>query len=107
ARGATILNLDLTLICEKPKIGPHSDAMRERVAALAGISKDRVAVKATPSEGLGFTGRGEGIAAQASATLMFAPENNGGTDGDAGGSAGNGRQLAARDRCWHRVHHRR
>ena len=86
ARGATILNLDLTLICERPKIGPHRDAMRERVAALAGISKDRVAVKASTTEGLGFTGRGEGIAAQASATLMFAPENTGGTDGDAGGS---------------------
>ena len=83
ARGATILNLDLTLICERPKIGPHRDAMRERVAALAGISVDRVAVKATTSEGLGFTGRGEGIAAQASATLLFAPAN---TDGDANGS---------------------
>ena len=87
ARGATILNLDLTLICERPKIGPHRDAMRERVAALAGISVDRVAVKATTSEGLGFTGRGEGIAAQASATLLFAPENTGGPDGDTGGSS--------------------
>ena len=86
ARGATILNLDLTLICETPKIGPHRDAMRARIAALAGISKDRVAVKATTSEGLGCTGRGEGIAAQASATLLFAPENTCGTDGDAGRS---------------------
>ena len=86
ARGATILNLDLTLICERPKIGPHRDAMRERVAALAGISKDRVAVKATTSEGLGFTGRGEGIAAQASATLLFAPANTGGTAASAEGS---------------------
>ena len=86
ARGAAILNLDLTLICEQPKIGPHRDAMRERVAALAGISKDRIAVKATTSEGLGFTGRSEGIAAQASATLLFASENNGGSSGDAGGS---------------------
>ena len=71
ARGATILNLDLTLICERPKIGPHRDAMRERIAALAGIDIERVAVKATTSEGLGFTGRGEGIAAQAVATLFF------------------------------------
>lgn len=73
ARGATILNLDLTLICERPKIGPHRDAMRARIAALAGIDIGRVAVKATTSEGLGFTGRGEGIAAQAAATLVFGP----------------------------------
>ena len=85
-RGANILNLDLTLICEKPKIGPHRDAMRKRIAALAGISKDRVAVKATTSEGLGFTGRGEGIAAQALATLLFTPKNTGGTAGDVGTS---------------------
>lgn len=71
ARGATILNLDLTLICEQPKIGPHRDAMRARIAALAAIDLERVAVKATTSEGLGFTGRGEGIAAQAAATLLF------------------------------------
>ena len=71
ARGAMILNLDLTLICEAPKIGPHRDAMRERIAALAGIDRTRVAVKATTSEQLGFTGRGEGIAAQATATVAF------------------------------------
>ena len=71
ARGATILNLDLTLICEQPKIGPHRDAMRARIAALAGVDLERVAVKATTSERLGFTGRGEGIAAQAVATLFF------------------------------------
>ena len=71
ARGATILNLDLTLICEQPKIGPHRDAMRARIAALAGVDLERVAVKATTSEGLGFTGRGEGIAAQAAASLLF------------------------------------
>ena len=91
ARGVTILNLDLTLICERPKISPHREAMRERVAALADISIDRVAVKATTSEGLGFTGRGEGIAAQASATLLFAPENIGDTTSvNAGGAEGNG-----------------
>jgi len=71
ARGARILHLDLTLICEAPKIGPHRDAMRERIAALAGIDIARVAVKGTTSEKLGFTGRGEGIAAQATATLAF------------------------------------
>lgn len=69
--GAVIMNLDLTLICETPKIGTHRDAMRDRIAALAGIDTGRVAVKATTSEKLGFTGRGEGIAAQATATLAF------------------------------------
>jgi len=70
-RGATILHLDLTLVCERPKIGPHRDAMRARIAQLAGIDISRVAVKATTSEQLGFTGRGEGIAAQATATLAM------------------------------------
>jgi 2-C-methyl-D-erythritol 4-phosphate cytidylyltransferase/2-C-methyl-D-erythritol 2,4-cyclodiphosphate synthase len=70
-RGATILHLDLTLICERPKIGPHRDAMRTRIAQLAGVDINRVAVKATTSEQLGFTGRGEGIAAQATATLAM------------------------------------
>ncbi len=73
-RGAVILNLDLTLICERPKIGPHRDAMRARIAQLAGIDISRVAVKATTSEQLGFTGRGEGIAAQATATLAMPGE---------------------------------
>lgn len=71
AHGARILHLDLTLICEQPKIGPHRDAMRQRIAELAGLPPERVAVKATTSEKLGFTGRGEGIAAQATATLLF------------------------------------
>ena len=69
SKGAKILHLDLTLICEMPKIGPHRQAMRERIAELAGVNINRVAVKATTSEKLGFTGRGEGIAAQATATL--------------------------------------
>ena len=69
--GAAIMHLDLTLICERPKIGPHRDAMRARIAQLAGIDISRVAVKATTSEQLGFTGRGEGIAAQATATLVM------------------------------------
>jgi 2-C-methyl-D-erythritol 4-phosphate cytidylyltransferase/2-C-methyl-D-erythritol 2,4-cyclodiphosphate synthase len=65
------MHLDLTLVCERPKIGPHRDAMRARIAQLAGIDISRVAVKATTSEQLGFTGRGEGIAAQATATLVM------------------------------------
>ena len=69
-RGFVITNLDLTLICENPRIGPHAGAMRARVAAIAGIAVDRVSVKATTTEGLGFAGRGEGIAAQAAATLL-------------------------------------
>jgi 2-C-methyl-D-erythritol 4-phosphate cytidylyltransferase/2-C-methyl-D-erythritol 2,4-cyclodiphosphate synthase len=68
---AVILHLDLTLICETPKIGPLRDAMRARIAQLAGIEIGRVGVKATTSEGLGFTGRGEGIAAQATATIAL------------------------------------
>ena len=63
-------NLDLTIICEAPKIGPHKDAMREKIAELAGVQVDAVSVKATTTERLGFTGRGEGIAAQAAATLI-------------------------------------
>ena len=77
AHGAVILHLDLTLICEAPKIGPHRHAMRQRIASLAGIDTSRVAVKATTSEKLGFTGRGEGIAAQATATLAFANDHPG------------------------------
>ena len=71
ARGGRIAHLDLTLVCEAPKIGPHRDAMREKIAQLAGLALDRVAVKATTSEKLGFTGRGEGIAAYATATVRL------------------------------------
>ena len=70
-RGGRIGHLDVTLICEAPKIGPHREAMRARIAAIAGIDIDRVSVKATTTEGLGFTGRGEGIAAQATATVIL------------------------------------
>ncbi len=70
-RKAVIQHLDLTLICEMPKIGPYRDAIRQRIASLAGIPVDRVGVKATTSEKLGFTGRSEGIAAQATATLVI------------------------------------
>ncbi len=70
ARGGMLVNADVTLICEQPKIGPHALAMRERLAALLGVELDRISVKATTTERLGFTGRGEGIAAQASATVL-------------------------------------
>lgn len=69
--GARISNVDLTLICEQPKIGPHVPAMRKRIAEILSLDMARVSVKATTTEGLGFTGRGEGIAAQALATLIF------------------------------------
>jgi len=71
ARGGRIAHLDLTLVCEAPKIGPHRDTMRAKIAQIAGIALDRVAVKATTSEKLGFTGRGEGIAAYATATIRL------------------------------------
>jgi 2-C-methyl-D-erythritol 4-phosphate cytidylyltransferase / 2-C-methyl-D-erythritol 2,4-cyclodiphosphate synthase len=67
--GYAVGNVDLTIICEAPKIGPHRGAMRARVAELLGVEIAAVNVKATTTEGLGFTGRGEGIAAQAIATL--------------------------------------
>jgi 2-C-methyl-D-erythritol 4-phosphate cytidylyltransferase / 2-C-methyl-D-erythritol 2,4-cyclodiphosphate synthase len=71
ARGGAIVHLDATLICEAPKIGPHRDAMRARVAEIVGLDLGRVAVKATTSEKLGFTGRGEGIACLATATVRL------------------------------------
>ena len=71
ARGARILHCDVTLVCEAPRIGPHRDAMRAELARILAIPADRVSVKATTSERLGFTGRGEGIAAQATATLSL------------------------------------
>jgi 2-C-methyl-D-erythritol 4-phosphate cytidylyltransferase/2-C-methyl-D-erythritol 2,4-cyclodiphosphate synthase len=71
ALGGRIIILDVTLVCERPKIGPHRAAMRERIAEIAGIPASRVSVKATTSERLGFTGRGEGIAALALATVAL------------------------------------
>ncbi len=68
--GYRVGNIDLTLICEMPKIGPHRDSMRARLAELAGIDQGAVNVKATTTERLGFTGRGEGIAAQAAVTVF-------------------------------------
>jgi 2-C-methyl-D-erythritol 4-phosphate cytidylyltransferase/2-C-methyl-D-erythritol 2,4-cyclodiphosphate synthase len=69
--GGTLTHCDITLICEKPKIGPHRDAMRARVAEILGLDISRVSVKATTTEGMGFTGRGEGLAAQAVATIRM------------------------------------
>ncbi len=71
ARGGRIVHADVTLICERPKIAPHAAAMRERLAALMGIAAAAVSVKATTTERLGFTGRGEGIAAQAAVTVLL------------------------------------
>ncbi|MDB5651169.1 MAG: 2C-methyl-D-erythritol 2,4-cyclodiphosphate synthase [Hyphomicrobiales bacterium] len=71
ARGGMIAHLDGTVICEAPKVGPHRDAIRARLAEICGLALDRVAVKATTSERLGFTGRGEGIAAMAMATIRL------------------------------------
>jgi 2-C-methyl-D-erythritol 4-phosphate cytidylyltransferase / 2-C-methyl-D-erythritol 2,4-cyclodiphosphate synthase len=70
-RGGHVSNADVTLVCERPKIAPHREAMCARVAALLGVERERVSVKATTSEGLGFAGRQEGIAALATATVVF------------------------------------
>lgn len=69
--GARILHVDATLVCERPKVGPHRDAMRARVADILGIEEGRISIKATTTEKLGFTGRGEGIACQAVATVAL------------------------------------
>jgi len=71
ARGGRIAHLDLTIVCEAPRIGEHRDTMRASIARFAGIGIERVGVKATTSEKLGFTGRGEGIAAYATATVRL------------------------------------
>lgn len=76
ARGGMVALLDATVLCETPRIGPHREAMRARIAAIAGVPVARVAVKATTTERLGFLGRGEGIAALASATVRL-PEDDG------------------------------
>ncbi len=70
-KGGEIVNVDVTLICERPKIKPHREAMRVRVAGILGIDIDRVSVKATTTEKMGFTGREEGLAAQAVASLLI------------------------------------
>jgi 2-C-methyl-D-erythritol 4-phosphate cytidylyltransferase / 2-C-methyl-D-erythritol 2,4-cyclodiphosphate synthase len=70
-RGGTIAHVDVTIICERPKVGPHRDAMRARIAEILQVPLARVSVKATTTEELGFTGRKEGIAAQATATVLL------------------------------------
>jgi len=70
-RGGRIAHLDITVVCEAPRIGPHRDAIRVRIAEIAGVPVERVGVKATTSEKMGFTGRGEGMAAFANATVRL------------------------------------
>ncbi len=70
SKGFTLTHVDCTLICEFPKIGPHTSTMRDKLQELLAITPDRISVKATTSERLGFTGRGEGIACMATATLV-------------------------------------
>lgn len=71
ARGGSILHADLTVICEAPKLAPHRAAIQQRIASLLNVAPEKVGVKATTTEGLGFTGKGEGIAAQAVVTLSL------------------------------------
>ena len=73
-RGWALANCDLTIVCEAPKVKPHRQAMRERTAAITGLHVDAVSIKATTTEGLGFAGRREGIAAQA--VVMLSPKND-------------------------------
>ena len=69
SRGGKVVNVDVTLICERPKIARHRLAMRQRIADILGLDIDQVSVKATTTEGMGFAGRGEGLAAQAIAVV--------------------------------------
>ena len=69
--GGVIVNVDVTIICEAPKVSPHIDAMKARIAEILDIAVGRVSVKGTTTEGMGFTGRGEGIATQALANVSL------------------------------------
>ena len=71
ARGGKIVHVDVTLLCESPRIGPYREAMRARIAEMLGLDVGQVSIKATTNEGLGFIGRGEGIAAMATATVRL------------------------------------
>lgn len=73
-RGGRLAMIDVTVVCEAPRVGPHREAMRERMAAILGIGTDRIAIKATTSEKMGFTGRREGLAALAVATIRLPGE---------------------------------
>ena len=73
SKGAIIDHVDCTIIAEEPKVGPHRQAMRENIAEITGLAEDQVSIKATTTEGLGFTGRREGIAAQAVASIRMGP----------------------------------
>ncbi len=75
-RGGKIINIDLTIICEKPKISPHQPEMRQKLSQIMKIDAHRISIKATTTEGLGFAGRGEGIAAQAVATISVPLEDD-------------------------------
>ena len=68
---ARLVHVDLTIICERPRVGPHRAAMRARLAELTGLPLARISIKGKTTEGLGFTGRGEGLAVQALATVTF------------------------------------
>jgi 2-C-methyl-D-erythritol 4-phosphate cytidylyltransferase/2-C-methyl-D-erythritol 2,4-cyclodiphosphate synthase len=69
--GGEIVYMDVTLLCEAPRIGPHRDKMRTRIAGIVGTDVSQVSIKATTNEGLGFVGRNEGIAAMATATVRL------------------------------------
>lgn len=81
ARGGRLVNVDVTLICERPKVKPHRQAMRERLSELLALPLDAVSVKATTTEAMGFTGRGEGLAAQALATIELPVRDQAAGDG--------------------------
>jgi 2-C-methyl-D-erythritol 4-phosphate cytidylyltransferase / 2-C-methyl-D-erythritol 2,4-cyclodiphosphate synthase len=70
-KGGIVAHVDVTIVCERPKVGPHREAMTARIAEILRVDRGRVSVKATTTEKLGFTGRGEGIAAQAVATVRL------------------------------------
>jgi 2-C-methyl-D-erythritol 4-phosphate cytidylyltransferase/2-C-methyl-D-erythritol 2,4-cyclodiphosphate synthase len=71
ARGGWIANLDVTLLCERPKIGPHAAAMKARIGEILGLAEGRISIKATTMERMGFIGREEGMGALATATIVL------------------------------------